>query len=98
MEEITMVDMEAAYKKMAAYRTYRERHGKHVEGDTLYFKLDHHDKYVFGVVKQVIQHYSMTYYLLEVEVPVIGEAYLDLRSQYQVLSKEEVEAKGYELA
>lgn len=60
------------------------RNKQHSVGDTLYY----HDEYMKrdrpGTVIQIIQHNMLTYYVLEVEVPVIGDSFLSLLSEYQV--------------
>lgn len=60
---------------------------KHAIGDTLYYHDRHMDADRPGVVTQIIEHYAMTYYVLEVDVPVIGDSFLQLMSEFQVRVK-----------
>lgn len=69
---------------------HRERHANHHVGDELYFNCEFSDQYTKGVVYQVVP-YACTYYILEVDVPGLGDSYLEMVSQYQVLVENEVD-------
>jgi len=65
-------------------RTMHRVHNSHPVGTTLYY----HDQYMNadrpGKVVQIVPHNMLTYYILEVEVPIIGDSFLTLQSEYQV--------------
>lgn len=61
-----------------------DRNSSHKEGDELYYKCSSCKVWRKGVVHSTIQHYALKYYVLIVDVPVIGDEYLELMSQYQV--------------
>lgn len=76
--------MLATNEMIEKYHALRNARHNHVEGDTLYY----HDQYMNadrpGTVKQRILHYGLAYYVLEVEVPVVGDSFLHLASEFQV--------------
>lgn len=76
--------MLASNEMIEKYQALRMANHNHVEGDTLYY----HDQYMNadrpGVVKQRILHNMLAYYVLEVEVPIIGDSFLHLASEFQV--------------
>lgn len=80
---------------IASYlRTIRRIHEAHPVGTTLYY----HDQYMNadrpGKVVQIVPHYTLTYYILEVDVPVIGDTFLTLQSQFQVRTEPKDTYKG----
>lgn len=71
--------------KLQRFTRHRNRHHSHVVGDVLCYQCDHVGTHRQGVVLNVLKHYSITYYVLEVETgPPINESFLHLVSEFQV--------------
>lgn len=63
----------------------RNKYHNHKEGDLLYYRCDYIKDYREGVVKLVVPHYSINYYVLEVETgPPINDSFLKLVSEFNV--------------
>lgn len=70
----------------------RNKHHNHKEGDVLYCRCDHIKDYREGVVKLVVPHYGMNYYVLEVETgPPINESFIKLVSEFNVRTEHDSE-------
>lgn len=70
---------------------YRNRHHNHIEGETLYYHCKYTDNWREGVVKNVIPHYGMVYYVLEVDTgPPINESFLRLVSEFGIKTGDEI--------
>lgn len=85
-----MINLEKAKSDMKRYMKHRNRHHSHVVAEILYYKCPHMKEWRAGIIKNVIPHYGMTYYVLEVEVPSVGDSFLELVSEFNVLVEGEL--------
>lgn len=86
-----MKPLEDIKQRLEAEMKQRRRHSAHKEGDVLYYHDKYMNAYRDGVVLQVIRHTPlMTYYVLEVEVPIVWDSFLKLVSEFNVKTKEEL--------
>lgn len=84
--------MEQAKKRVDKFMKHRNRHHTHKVGDVLYYQCEHMKQWRKGVVYNVIPHYSMNYYVLEVQTgPPINESFLEMVSEFNVKSEGEVD-------
>lgn len=90
--------MDELKTKLHKYAQYRERHSMHKEGDELYYMCSSCKVWRKGVVHSAIQHYALKYYVLIIDVPVIGDEYLELMSQYQVKVWDELDEEEQKVA
>lgn len=86
-----MSDLEKASQYAKKWWQRRNRHHNHVDGDILYYHCEHMNNWREGAVMQVIPHYGVVYYVLEVCTgPPINEPFLKMVSEYNVRSKDEL--------